>query len=113
MAGYWIKTFGADKANLRFHRLPTAVADAREIFSGENVVGYLICALVRSSRLTGLLFCDDKRDYPDGLPIHTPPMVTQYEKGYCSVVTVEGGDRYVVAHWLHENGELDRFDRVH
>lgn len=113
MPQYWIKTFGADKSTMRFHRLPTSVIDAREIFSCEDVVGYLICALVRSGRLTGLLFCDDTRDYPDGLPIHTPQMVAQYEKGRCSVVVVEGGDTYVVAHWLHENGALDRFDRVH
>lgn len=34
------------------------------------------------------------------------------ERGF-TVVKVEGGDVYVVAHWLHENGEIDRFDRVH
>lgn len=113
MANYWIKTFGADKSTLRFHRLPTAVVQARENFAGEQVVGYLICALIRPPRLTGLLFCDDTNDYPDGLPIHTAPMATCYQEGNCSMVIVEGGDRYVVAHWLHENGEVDRFDRVH
>lgn len=110
---YWIKTFGADRSSLHFHRLPTAVAQAREVFADQSVRGFLICALVRPPRLTGLLFCDDTRDYPDGLPIHTPAIAERLvDKGH-DVFLVEGGDMFVVAHWLHENGAIDRFDRVH
>lgn len=110
---YWIKTFGADRSNLQFHRLPTAVLKARQAFSGQSVVGFLICALERPPRLTGLLFCDETREYPDGLPIHTPTIAERrLNEGYDVFMDVKGGV-YVVAHWLHDNGALDRFDRVH
>lgn len=32
--------------------------------------------------------------------------------GYEVVIAIDGGI-YVVAHWLYDNGMLDRFDRVH
>lgn len=87
--------------------------EAQKAFSAHDVVGFLICALVRPPRLTGLLFGDQTRDLPDGLPICTPAMTAICEERGFTVVKVEGGDVYVVAHWLHENGEIDRFDRVH
>ncbi len=63
--------------------------------------------------MTGLLFCDRRGLLPDGLPVHTPAISDRYrEQGYEVVVAVDGG-RYVVAHWLYENGALDCFDRVH
>jgi hypothetical protein len=63
--------------------------------------------------MTGLLFCDHKRDFPEGLPIHTPPIAERYRREGFEVVTTVDGGVYVVAHWLFENGALDRFDRVH
>ena len=63
--------------------------------------------------MTGLLFCDHARDYPEGLPIHTLPIAERYRREGFEVVTTVDGGVYVVAHWLFENGALDRFDRVH
>ncbi len=63
--------------------------------------------------MTGLLFADVINGLPDGLPIHTPPIESRYwRRGYEFVVAEDGGT-YVIAHWLYENAELDRFDRVH
>ncbi|WP_256585300.1 MULTISPECIES: hypothetical protein [unclassified Pseudomonas] len=110
---YWIKTFGAGLSDFRLHRLPAVVERARAAIDDPNVVGYLLCALERPPRMTGLLFCDHTRSFPEGLPIHTPAIADRYRlEGYEVVITIDGG-MYVVAHWLHENGALDRFDRVH
>ncbi|RZO09433.1 hypothetical protein EKG40_08245 [Pseudomonas moorei] len=110
---YWIKDFGAKLCDFRMHRLPMVILRAQAAIADPNVVGYLMCALERPPRLTGLMFCDPAGKFPEGLPIHTPDIVHRYRlKGYEIVVTIDGGV-YVVAHWLYENGALDRFDRVH
>jgi hypothetical protein len=112
-AVYWIKTFGATLSDFRFHRLPSVIEQARRAIDDPNIVGYLLCALERPPRMTGLLFCDQTRAYPEGLPIHTRAIADrQTRAGYEVVTTVDGGV-FVVAHWLFENGSLDRFDRVH
>ena len=114
MAGlYWIKTFGANLSDFRFHRFPTIIERARIAIPDPNVVGYLLCALEHPPKMTGLLFCDHARDYPEGLPIHTLPIAERYRREGFEVVTTVDGGVYVVAHWLFENGALDRFDRVH
>ena len=110
---YWIKTYGAELSDFRLHRLPTVIERARAAIADPNVVGYLLCALERPPRMTGLLFCDHTGGFPEGLPIHTPAIADRCRRaGYEVVTTVDGGV-YVVAHWLFENGALDRFDRVH
>lgn len=112
-ATYWVKSFGASLNDLRFYRLPTVIERARRAVPDTDIVGYLICALERPPRMTGLLFCDRRRLLPEGLPVHTPPISDRYwEEGY-EVVVADDGGRYVVAHWLYENGALDSFDRVH
>lgn len=63
--------------------------------------------------MTGLLFCDQKRHFPEGLPVRTLPVVSRGWRGGYLVVKVIDGGVFVVAHWLYENGALDRFDRVH
>lgn len=63
--------------------------------------------------MTGLLFCDHARAFPEELPIHTQPIAYRYKRdGYEVVIAADGG-KYVVTHWLCDNGALDRFDRVH
>lgn len=106
------KTFGNDRSMLGTHRLPKAVTKAREVFMGRSVRGFMICALVRPPCLNGLLFCDDKRYYPDGLPVQTLPITEQHVYEGYDVFLVESGDTFVVTHWLHDNGDIDRF-RVH
>lgn len=109
---YLIKTFGARLEDFRFFRFPNVVERARVAFSGEPIMGVLICALIRQPRLTGLMFCDRRRRFPEGLPIRTPPLTGHYEMhGYPLYVT-EGGGHWVVAHWLHENGEIGPFYSV-
>lgn len=110
---YWIKTFGAARSDLWFHKLPTVVEKARAAVQDPAIVGYLLCALARTPRMTGLLFCDDSKNLPDGLPIHTPVIMDRCQRAGYEVVTACDGGIYVIAHWLHENGALDRFDRVH
>lgn len=110
---HWIKTYGAELSDLRFFKLPKVIERARETVADPDVVGYLLCALELPPKMTGLLFCDYARDFPEGLPIHTKPIVRRYTKaGYEIVIAVDGGV-YVVAHWLYNNGSLDRFDRIH
>ncbi|WP_313629627.1 hypothetical protein [Pseudomonas sp.] len=110
---YWIKDFGADLSGLRFHRVPKVIARAREIMAGRDVEGFLICALDKPPQMTGLLFCDYARGLPEGLPIRTPPIRRRYRSSGYEMVVADDGGVYVIAHWLYENGALDRFDRVH
>ncbi|WP_241001438.1 hypothetical protein [Pseudomonas viridiflava] len=108
-----MKSFGASLKDLTFYRLPSMIERARIAVPDTDIVGYLICALERPPQMTGLLFCDRRRLLPEGLPVHTPAISDRFWKqGYEVVVAVDGGC-YVVAHWLCENGALDRFDRVH
>ena len=110
---HWIKTYGAELSDLRFFKLPKVIERARQVVADPDVVGYLLCALERHPRMTGLLFCDHARAFPEGLPIHTQPIADRYKRdGYEVVIAADGG-KYVVAHWLYDNGALDRFDRVH
>lgn len=110
---YWIKTYGATLSDFRFHRYPAVIERARAVIADPDVVGYLLCALERPPKITGLLFCDPTRRYPEGLPIHALPVVDRCMRaGYDVFTTIDGGV-FVVAHWLFENGALDRFDRVH
>ncbi|KPG95929.1 hypothetical protein AEQ67_18455 [Pseudomonas sp. RIT-PI-q] len=110
---YWIKTFGADMLAFRLHKLPTVILRARAAIADPDIVGYLLCALERPPRMTGPLLCDSVRNFPEGLPIHTPSIAHRYRVEYYDIVVTIDGGSYVVAHWLHENGALDRFDRVH
>lgn len=110
---YWIKDFGANISDFRLFRLPKVIEKARIAVPDDDVVGYFICALEKPPQLTGLLFCDPKRHFPQGLPVRTPPIVSRcWRQGYLAVKVSDGGV-FVVAHWLYENGALDRFDRVH
>jgi hypothetical protein len=110
---YWIKTYGAKLSDFRFHRYPAVIERARVAIADPDIVGYLLCALERPPKITGLLFCDPARRYPEGLPIHALPVVNRCQRaGYDVFTTIDGGI-FVVAHWLFENGALDRFDRVH
>lgn len=61
----------------------------------------------------GLGFCDPRQEFPEGLPIRTPPVVDRfYREGYQVVVT-QGGAQYVIAHWYNQNGALRPFIEVH
>ena len=109
---YRIKTFGATMADFRFSRLPTVVQRAREAIPDYDVVGFLACALERPPRMTGLMFCDHCNRFPEGLPVHTPPIEKRSHRDGYMVVQVEGGGLYVVAHWWFENGALGPFHSV-
>lgn len=111
--GYLIKTFGATKTDVTFNRLPKVIQVAREAISDDDVVGFLICALDKLPQMTGLIFCDHRHDFPEGLPMRTPPVVERfYREGYL-VVRAQGGGLYVVAHWYYANGALRPFFEVH
>lgn len=110
---YWVKDFGANLSALRFNCVPKVIARARAVMAGRDVEGFLICALDRPPQMTGLLFCDYAQGLPEGLPVHTPPIRRRYSSGGYEVVIASDGGVYVIAHWLYENGALDRFDRVH
>jgi hypothetical protein len=112
-SSYQIKTFGATKADVRFNRLPTVIQRAKEAIPDDNIVGFLLCALERPPLMTGLMFCDHRHDFPEGLPARTPPVVDRfYREGY-EVVKTEGGGLYVVAHHYYQNGALRPFFEVH
>jgi len=89
---YWIKTYGAKLSDFRFHRYPTVIEKARVAISDPDVVGYLLCALERPPKITGLLFCDPAQRYPEGLPIHALPVVSRsHRAGYDVFTTIDGG----------------------
>lgn len=112
-ASYMIKSFGATLEGLTFNRLPTVIQIAKEAIPDDEIVGFLMCALYRPPRMTGLIFCDQRNLYPPGLPMHTPPIVRQfYQRGYLVVEATTGG-LYVVAHHYFDNGALGPFFQVH
>ncbi|NIE77106.1 hypothetical protein F3J45_21950 [Pantoea sp. Ap-967] len=106
---YLIKTFGSSRDKCRFHRLPTVIQRAKDALPQEEIIGFLACALERDGRMTGLMFCDRRHTYPEGLPAHTPPIARRfYRSGYLMVEAATGG-LFVVAHWYYENGEIGPF----
>lgn len=74
---YWIKDFGATISDFRLFKLPKVIQRARIAVPDDDVVGYFICALERPPQMTGLLFCDQKRHFPQGLPVRTLPLVSR------------------------------------
>jgi len=110
---YWIKTFGANLSDVTFYKLPTVIEQARSALHDPEIVGYLLCALERPPQMTGLLFCDHHGIFPEGMPIRTPPISERCTQAGYQVFTACDGGVYVIAHWLYQNGALDRFDRVH
>lgn len=110
---YWIKTFGATSADVLFNRLPTVIQKAKAAISGADIDGFLMCALEKPPLMTGLIFCDPRQEFPEGLPVRTPPVVERfYREGY-QVVMTQGGVQYVIAHWYYQNGALRPFIEVH
>ncbi|RJX74933.1 hypothetical protein D3M70_26505 [Pseudomonas sp. LS-2] len=54
-----------------FNKLRDAIARARSAVDPEGIAGYLLGALERRGRVTGLLFCDQSGRSRDGSPIQT------------------------------------------
>jgi hypothetical protein len=111
-ANYSIKTFGASMADCQFHRLPRVIEAARRAIPDEKVVGFFACALEISPRMTGLIFCDNRHGFPEGLPAHTPPLKSRYRQAGYDVVVAQTGGHFVVAHWLYQNGARGPFYNV-
>lgn len=111
-ASYGIKTFGAALADVQFSRLPTVILKAKKSIPDHDIVGFLACALERPPRMTGLMFCDYRNRFPEGLPAHTPRIEKRYCRDGYHIVQTEGGGLYVVAHWWFENGALGPFHSV-
>jgi len=110
---YWIKTFGAQLCDVRIHRLPKVVTVAQDALAGLDLLGFLVCALERQQRMTGLMFCDPRGRFPEGLPSRTSRISHRFQRNGYEIVVTETGDAFAVVHWYHQNSELDRFDRVH
>ncbi|MDD2067751.1 hypothetical protein NPS49_05385 [Pseudomonas putida] len=108
-ASYMIKTFGATRENSRFFRLPRVIQRAKDAIPDDSIVGFLACALERGGRMTGLMFCDHRHDFPEGLPSHTPPIARRSQQAGYLVIEANTGGLYVVAHWYYQNGELGPF----
>ncbi len=111
-SSYMIKTFGSTLNDVTFHRLPKVIQRAKVLLPDQEIVGFFLCALERPPRMTGLIFCDHRNEFPQGLPAQTPPIMKRfYREGYL-VVEASTGGLYVVAHWLHENGEQGPFNVI-
>ena len=99
-------------SNFWFNKLPGAIARARSAVDPEGITGYLLCALERRDRVTGLLFCDQSGRSRDGSPFQTGIIedrawVAEYEL----IIAADGV--YVVAHRSHENGAVNPAARWH
>lgn len=110
---YWIKTFGATSADVRFNRLPTVIQKAKAAISCTDIDVFLMCALEKPPLMTGLMFCDPRQEFPEGLPVRTPPVVERFYRTGYQVVMTQGGAQYVIAHWYYQNGALRPFIEVH
>lgn len=77
-----------------------------------GITGYLLCALERQGRVTGLLFCDQSGRSRDGSQIQTGLIEDRaWVEGYEFVIATDGV--YVVAHRSHENGATDSVAHWH
>lgn len=95
-----------------FNKLPEAIARARSAVDPEGTTGYLLCALERRGRVTGLLFCDQSGGLRDRSPIQTGIIEDRaWVEGYELVIAADGV--YVIAHRSHENGATDPVARRH
>ncbi|WP_397453648.1 hypothetical protein [Pseudomonas sp. NA-150] len=110
---YWIKSFGTRLSDCRFSRLPTVIQKAKGAIPDAEIVGFLACVIERPPIMTGLMFCDHRHEFPEGLPARTPPVLRRYHREGYLVVVVEGGGIYVIAHWWHQNGSIGPFKKVH
>ena len=95
-----------------FNKLPEAIERARSAVDPEGITGYLLCALERRSRVTGLLFRDQSGSLCDGSLFQTGIIedrawIAEYEL----IIATDGV--YVVAHRSHENGAVDPAARWH
>ncbi len=63
---YWIQTFGATSADVRFNRLPTVIQKAKAAISGADIDGFLMCALEKPPLMTGLGFATLGRNFLKG-----------------------------------------------
>jgi len=112
-SAFMIKTFGSTIRDLSFNRLPTVIQRAKAAISEDDVVGFLLCALYRPPRMTGLIFCNCMSLLPPGLPAHTPPVVRRFHRNGYLVVEADTGGLFVVAHQYFENGAIRPFFEVH
>jgi hypothetical protein len=95
-----------------FNKLPQAIARALSAVDPEGIAGYLLCALERRGRVTGILFCDQSRDLRDGSFIQTGVIEDRAWVGEYELIIASDGV-YVVAHRSHENGATDSIARWH
>ncbi len=107
-----VKTFGSTIRDLTFNRLPTVIRKAKAAIPEDDVVGFLLCALYRPPRMTGLIFCNRMSLLPPGLPAHTPPVVRRFHRNGYLVVEADTGGLFVVAHHYFENGAIRPFFEV-
>lgn len=112
-SNYRIKTFRASLSDCTFSRLPTVIFRARQAIPDADIVGFLACAIEKPPILTGLMFCDHRKCYPEGLPARTPPVTSRFTRNGYDVYVTENGGLYVVAHWYHSNGAIGPFHQVH
>ncbi|MBP1143152.1 hypothetical protein JOE33_000075 [Pseudomonas sp. PvP027] len=112
-SAFMIKTFGSTIRDLSFNRLPTVIRKAKAAIPDEDVVGFLLCALYRPPRMTGLIFCNRISHLSPGLPAHTPPVVRRFHRNGYLVVEADTGGLFVVAHHYFENGAIRPFFEVH
>lgn len=112
-SAFMVKTFGSTIRDLTFNRLPTVIQKAKTAIPDEDVVGFLLCALYRPPRMTGLIFCNRMSLLPPGLPAHTPPVVKRFHRNGYLVVEADTGGLFVVAHHYFENGAVRPFFEVH
>lgn len=95
-----------------FNKLPKAIARAQSAVDPEGIAGYLLCALERRGRVTGLLFCDQSGGLRYGSPIQTGVIEDRaWVEEYELIIATDGV--YVVAHRSHENGAADSVAHWH
>lgn len=96
----------------RIYKLPTAIEQALASVSPDGVTGYLLCALERRGRVSGLLFCNQGQGLPDGSWILTGLIEDRaWVEEYELIITADGV--YVLAHLQHENGSIAWPGAVH
>lgn len=92
--------------------IPRSISDAQKIDFGVPVTGYLCCAEFKPPCLIGIVFTDERGRFRDGGKIRTSRIEKVFVLKEYLVCETLSGSRYVVCHWLYENGATPT-DYVH
>jgi len=86
---------------------------AQKIDFGVPITGYLCCAEFQPPCMTGIVFLEARGRFEDGRSIRTSRVVRVFDLEGYQLCETSNRSRYVICHWLRENGAVPMVDIIH